>query len=52
MATNIETGEEVILNKGVLAQALIASGAIPSLFNPVEIDGKLLVDGGVKTIIL
>lgn len=48
MATNIETGEEVILNKGVLAQALIASGAIPSLFNPVEIDGKLLVDGGVK----
>lgn len=48
MATNIETGEEVILNKGVLPQCLIASGAIPSIFNPIEIDGKLLVDGGVK----
>lgn len=48
MATNIENGEEVILDKGVLAQALVASGAIPSLFNPIEIDTKLLVDGGVK----
>ena len=48
MATNIENGEEVILDKGVLAQALVASGAIPSLFNPIEIDNKLLIDGGVK----
>jgi len=48
MATNIENGDEIILNKGILAQALVASSAIPSLFNPVEIDTKLLVDGGVK----
>jgi NTE family protein len=47
IATNIETGEEVLLNKGNLAQAMIASAAFPSLFSPVEIDGKLLVDGGV-----
>ena len=47
IGTNIETGEEVLLNKGNLAQALIASAAFPSLFSPVEIDGKLLVDGGV-----
>lgn len=47
IATNIETGEEVVLNKGNLAQAMIASSAFPSLFSPVEIDGKLLVDGGV-----
>ena len=47
IGSNIETGEEVILNKGYLAQAMLASSAFPSLFSPVEIDGKLLVDGGV-----
>ena len=47
MGTNIETGEEIILNKGNLAHAMIASSAFPSLFSPVEIDGMLLVDGGV-----
>ncbi|MBS1535461.1 MAG: patatin-like phospholipase family protein [Bacteroidetes bacterium] len=47
MATDIETGEEVLLNKGYLPQALLASGAFPSLFAPVEIEGKWLVDGGV-----
>ncbi|WP_338377559.1 patatin-like phospholipase family protein [uncultured Flavobacterium sp.] len=48
VATNIETGEEVLLKKGTLAEAIIASGALPTLYNPIEIDGKLLVDGGVK----
>ncbi len=47
IATEIETGKEVILDKGVLAQALIISGAIPTLYQPFEIDGKLLIDGGV-----
>ena len=48
IATDIETGEEVLLNKGYLPQAISASAAFPSLFAPVEIDGRLLVDGGVK----
>ncbi len=47
IATNIENGDEVILNKGTLAQNMIASSAFPSLFSPVEMDGKLLIDGGV-----
>ena len=47
IATNIETGKEIILNKGVLPQSMLASGALPTLYNPVEIDGKLLIDGGV-----
>ncbi|CAL2103856.1 Patatin [Tenacibaculum sp. 190130A14a] len=47
VATNIETSEEVILEKGSLPLALRASAAFPSLLNPVDIDGKLLVDGGV-----
>ncbi|SCY57081.1 patatin-like phospholipase family protein [Flavobacterium caeni] len=47
VATDVETGEEVLLNKGYLAQALLASGAFPTLFSPVEVDGRWLVDGGV-----
>lgn len=47
VATDIEKGEPVILNKGYLAQAMLASSAFPSLFSPVEIDGRLLIDGGV-----
>lgn len=47
IGSNIETGEQIILDRGNLAQAMIASAAFPSLFSPVEIDGKLLVDGGV-----
>ena len=47
IATNIETGEQVILDKGNLAHAMIASSAFPTLFSPVEMNGMLLVDGGV-----
>jgi NTE family protein len=47
VATNIETGEAVILDKGNLAHAMTASSAFPSLFSPVEFDGNLLIDGGV-----
>ncbi|MEY4433337.1 MAG: family protein RssA [Bacteroidota bacterium] len=47
IGTNIETGKQVLLNKGNLAQAMLASAAFPSLFSPIEIEGELLVDGGV-----
>jgi NTE family protein len=48
IATDIETGQEVLLRNGYLAQAMMASSAFPSLFSPVEIDGKILIDGGVS----
>ena len=47
IATDIETGEEVVLRNGVLPDAILASAAFPSLYSPVEIDGRLLIDGGV-----
>jgi len=47
VATDIETGEAIILKEGYLAQAMLASSAFPSLFSPVEIDGRVLIDGGV-----
>lgn len=47
MATNIENGIPVILDNGSLPQAIAASGALPSLFQPVIIDNQILIDGGV-----
>lgn len=47
IATNVETGSPVVLNKGSLPQSIAASGALPSLFQPVIIDNDILIDGGV-----
>ena len=48
VTTNIETGEEVILQSGDMVKAIRASSSWPGIVNPVKIDGKLLVDGGIK----
>lgn len=45
--TDILTGEQVTFEKGCLADAVCASMAVPGLFVPVEIDGRMLVDGGI-----
>jgi NTE family protein len=47
VAADIVKGEPVILRKGSLAAAVRASMSIPTVFSPVRIDGRLLVDGGV-----
>jgi len=47
IATNVENGKQVILDKGNLTQSIMASGALPSLFQPVTINDEILIDGGV-----
>ncbi len=47
VATDLESGEEVVLDHGDLARAVRASMAVPGVFRPVEIDGRVLVDGGL-----
>ncbi len=47
IATNIETGKPVLLDHGYLPEAIIASGTLPSLFEPSEVNGQILIDGGV-----
>lgn len=47
IATDIEKGEQVTLTSGSLAMAMFASGSLPSLYAPVEINGRFLIDGGV-----
>ena len=47
VATNIETGEEVVINRGDIVSALRASMAMPAIFEPVTMDEKVLFDGGM-----
>lgn len=47
IATNISNGEKVVLSEGSVSNAVIASTCVPGIFVPIEIDGKLLVDGGI-----
>ena len=47
VATDMLGGEGVVLHDGPLAQALRASMAIPGVFTPVEINGRVLADGGM-----
>ena len=48
IACDIETGEVVVLDHGDLALAMRASMSIPIVFAPREVDGKILIDGGVS----
>jgi len=47
VAADIETGQSVVLKGGDLVKAIRASMSIPGVFAPVEIDGRILVDGGI-----
>ena len=47
VAADLETGARVVLEKGDLTSAMRASMSAPGVFAPVEVDGRLLVDGGI-----
>ncbi len=47
VATDLDTGEEVVLASGPLKPALLATAALPGVFPVVSHDGRHLVDGGV-----
>lgn len=47
VATDLETGKEVILKDGFLPTAMFSSMAIPLAFQPADRNGRLLVDGGL-----
>lgn len=46
VATDVKNGEQVVLEKGNIADAVKASTALPIVFSPVEIGGRILMDGG------
>ena len=47
VASDISTGEKVILKTGSLSQALMATTCIPGVFSPVQVGGRMLVDGAL-----
>lgn len=47
VATDLISGERIVLRDGSLAEAMRASATVPLLFNPIEKDGMRLVDGGL-----
>lgn len=47
LATDVMTGQAVVLSRGPLVPALLASAAIPAIYPPVRIGRRLLVDGGI-----
>ncbi|MBT3618798.1 MAG: patatin-like phospholipase family protein [Porticoccaceae bacterium] len=47
VATDINSGEEIVLTSGSVVDAVCASAAIPGIYIPVEINGRTLVDGGL-----
>lgn len=51
VACDIRSGGTFVFTDGPLREALVASSAIPGLFEPVERDGMLLVDGGVTDVL-
>ncbi|HOI26176.1 MAG TPA: patatin-like phospholipase family protein [Paludibacteraceae bacterium] len=48
VAINVVDGNEVVFHSGVLFKTLRASMAVPGLFNPVRMNGMVLVDGGMR----
>ena len=48
VATDLETGEAVVMRSGDLTSAVRASLSAPGVFSPVEREGRLLVDGGLS----
>ncbi len=49
VATDLETGEEVMLDNGPAVPALLASSAMPGIFPPVRIGQRWMVDGSVAS---
>lgn len=47
VATDWKTGREVVFRKGSMWRAVRASISIPGTFEPMEMDGKILIDGGI-----
>jgi NTE family protein len=47
VATDMQSGDRVVLHEGSLPRAVRASMAIPGVFTPVQIDGRVLADGGM-----
>jgi NTE family protein len=51
VATDVMTGEQVVLQNGSLIEAIRASISLPAIFTPVKINGRYLMDGGLSNVV-
>jgi len=51
VAADLIKGDKVIINRGKLFNALLASASIPGMFPPITLDKKILVDGGIVDVV-
>lgn len=51
VACDLATGEEIVFCRGPLKPILLASAALPGVFPPMHLDGRVLVDGGVVDVV-
>jgi len=51
IAADLVKGEKLVINRGKLFDALLASASIPGMFPPVILDKKILVDGGIVDVV-
>ena len=47
VTTDLESGQEVVIQEGNLYEAIRASMSVPGLFSPIELNGRLMADGGL-----
>lgn len=47
ITVDIGTGAKVVMRQGEVAPAVMASNAVPGIYRPIYIDGRMLVDGGI-----
>ncbi len=47
IAVDIGAGKKIVMRQGEVASAVMASNAVPGIYRPVIIDGRMLVDGGI-----
>ncbi len=47
LTVDIGSGEKVVMRRGEVAPAVMASNAVPGIYRPIYIDGRMMVDGGI-----
>lgn len=47
IATDLETGDAIVIRSGSLAEAMRASMTLPTIFTPARVDGRNALDGGI-----
>ena len=51
IAADLISGKKIVLSQGKLSEAVLASSSIPGMFSPIKLENKILVDGGIMSVV-